>query len=198
VKTLINRRSPDVFLLVAALVVLIFFALLERKEERYIISFLPIFATAFGMGIYELRKWINSEKIIPIVVSLFVVMNLVGGLQQINYDRSGGVALTDAGHYLDKVVAEDAKILTQNMPVVYYTTGNQVVYFPQDPSTLNLLIAEQNIQYILLEAREPTYPDYVWASGGTGKTPSEVFSSFTLDKTFQENGQTFVWVYKVF
>jgi hypothetical protein len=82
------------------------------------------------------------------------------------------------------------------MPVLYYTTGKQVIYFPENETEFVNYTVKNNVSFVVIESREPTYPEYVWITNG-GKKPSKVFENFTLEKTFEENNITYVWVYKV-
>jgi hypothetical protein len=59
-------------------------------------------------------------------------------------------------------------------------------------------IQERRSAFVVIESREPTYPDYVWVWHGENKEPSGVFGSgLKLEKTFQEYDKTYVWVYRV-
>jgi hypothetical protein len=118
----------------------------------------------------------------------------------------GGYALKEAGFYLAQVAPQNSTIMSQNVPVLYYTSGRNIVYFPEKPEDLEPKIKELNVSYIVIEAREPSYPEYVWEFKDGEKQPSKIFENFTLEKTFGEKvmlenkkivSKTFVWVFRV-
>jgi len=191
------RDCKNGFTLLSVAAIIVFFALLPRKEMRYMISFLPIFAVFFAAGAAELGKWLRKETLVGVLIVIFCAINLVAGIQMIEYDMQGGYALKQAGLYLKNIAPADAKIMTQNMPVLFYTTGRQIVYFPENEAELANVITKNNVRFIVIEKREPTYPSYVWIEKDSDKLPSRVFDRFKLEKTFQEKNETFVWVYRV-
>jgi 4-amino-4-deoxy-L-arabinose transferase-like glycosyltransferase len=196
-KTIVSRRRQDVLLAVLMVSALVFLALIARKEERYIISFLPIIATFLAMGVHELKNWLGFRRLITGAVIFFLALNLVGGIQAIDFDKEGGRALKDASEHVSSRIGEGSTVMTQNMPVLYYMTGKNVVYFPQDVSTLGALIHEKNVEFIVIESREPSYPEYVWSLDEEGnKVPSEIFGNYSLEGGFEESGRTIAWVYR--
>lgn len=197
-KIIFRRKNSDKFLFVLLVLVLIFFAAIDRKEQRYVVSFLPVFGVLFALGIYEFRKWLNSKRVLVGITVVFIILNLIGGIQMTQFDLEGGAALKDAGEFVSQKISVDGKVLTQNMPVIYYTTTREVVYFPQDEKVLEKLIEEKNVEYIVIELREPTYPAYVWNFKNGEKVPSEIFNDFVFEKSFDESGKTLVWVYRTF
>jgi hypothetical protein len=108
-----------------------------------------------------------------------------------------GKALKDAGTYLAAIVPSDARILSQNVPQIHYFTRREVVEFPQELSKLDTFLIENKIAFIVIESREPSYPSWTWKFSNGDKMPSEVFNKFTLEKSFEENGKTLVWIYRV-
>lgn len=189
------KNKKHSFILVLTLISLLFFMLIPRKELRYLMHYLSFYVILFSIGLTELRKWFNSKRIIPIVAVFLCFLNFLAGVQMIFYDEEGGKALKEAGIYLSKIAPESTTIMTQNMPVIHYTSGRNVVYFPENESKLFDLIKEKNVSFIVLESREPTYPSYVWSYNYSVKVPSEIFKNFTFVKSFQEHNETFVWVY---
>lgn len=189
------REQGNAFLLLIISAIMIFFMTLPRKEMRYLISFLPTFAIFFALGAVELKKWLKKNLIIDVFVIVFCAINFVAGIQMIQYDMQGGYALKQAGLYLRSAVSPTDEIMSQNMPILFYTTGRQIVYFPVNENQLNETITKNNVKYIVIEKREPTYPSYVWSTKYSDKTPSQLFNMFKLEKTLQENNVTYVWIY---
>lgn len=188
-------RNIFIFLVVSAII--IFFMVLPRKEMRYMISFLPAFAVFFAIGAVELRKWWKRDLLVAVFIVVFCIVNFIAGIQMIQYDMWGGYALKEAGTYLKSIAPANAKIMSQNMPVLFYTAGRDIVYFPENEGDLAKIIEQGNVKFIAIEKREPTYPSYVWIAKDDDKAPSHVFDEFKLEKTFQENKITFVWVYRI-
>lgn len=197
-KIILRVKNSDKLIFLLLVVVLIFFAAIDRKEQRYLISFLPVFGILFALGVFEFRKWLNSKKVLVGIAIVFIALNLAGGIQMTFFDLEGGAALKDAGEFVSQKISADGRVLTQNMPVIYYMTGREVVYFPQDVRSLGKLIEEKNVEYIIIESREPTYPAYVWAFENGEKVPSEIFDKFIFEKSFEESGMTLVWIYRTF
>jgi len=191
------KKSENVFVTLVIAVILVFFMILPRKEMRYMISFLPFFATFFAMGAVEMKKWLKWNLSVDLFIIAFCIINFVAGIQMIQYDMQGGYALKQAGLYLKSVAPAETKIMSQNMPVLFYTAGRDVVYFPESENELNKIIIENKVSYIVIEKREPTYPQYVWVAKDSDKIPSPLFNRFKLEKTLQENNITYVWVYHV-
>jgi len=191
------KDPRNVFIILAMAAIILFFTILPRKEMRYIVSFLPVFALFFALGSTGLGRWFRKNRLFAFAVLFFCALNFITGTQRIQDDMQGGYALKEAGTYLSGIVPEGGKIMSQNMPVLFYTAGRDIAYFPENESGLAKAIADNNVKFIVIEKREPTYPSYVWVEKDYDKTPSSVFTKFKLEKTFQENNETFVWVYRV-
>ena len=191
------KKSENAFAILVMASILVFFMILPRKEMRYMISFLPFFATLFAIGAVEMKKWLKWNLSVDLFVIAFCIINFIAGIQMIQYDMQGGYALKQAGLFLKSVAPAEAKIMSQNMPVLFYTAGKDIIYFPENENDLNKTIIENKIFYMVIEKREPTYPQYVWTANNSDKTPSPLFSGYKLEKTFQENGITYVWVYRI-
>ncbi len=196
-KIVLNSKGSDKFLLLVFATLMVFFMFLSRKEQRYLISFIPIFSVIFAYGFHEMRKWFGNSRMFTVLAVFFIFLNSVAGVQAILFDNEGGAALKDAGFYLNEVAPENSRIMTQNMPPIHYASGKQIVYFPQESEKLNETISNGNVSFIVIESREPTYPDWVWEKTGDEKVPSEIFNQFILEKSFQEKGRDIAWVYRV-
>jgi 4-amino-4-deoxy-L-arabinose transferase-like glycosyltransferase len=184
------------FILLIAAMSLLFFSLIPRKELRYLLHYFAMYIILLSVGISEFIKWMKLRKVILSIVIIFSLLNFMAGIQMIIFDMNGGFSLKDAGLYLKDIAPENTRIMSQNMPVLYYTTGKQVIYFPENETEFVNYTVKNNVSFVVIESREPTYPEYVWITNG-GKKPSKVFENFTLEKTFEENNITYVWVYKV-
>lgn len=196
------RKNPDKLILLISIAALIFLMLLARKEQRYLISFLVPFSIIFSIGIYEFRKWFGSKKIVPLIAIILISLNWVAGVQMIFWDLEGGAALKNAGLYLASVAPEETKIMTQNMPQIHYTSGRVITYFPDQEEEIFEILEEDKVSYIVIEKREPTYPEYVWSFETGEKIPSEFMNeNFILEKSFDEQilqeRETITWVYRV-
>ena len=191
------KDPRNVFIVLAIAAIVLFFTILPRKEMRYMVSFLPVFAVFFALGAAEIGKWFRKNTLVAFFVLTFCAFNFIAGIQMIQYDMQGGYALKEAGLYLSGMMTKSETIMSQNMPVLFYTAGRDIIYFPEKESDLTKTIADNNVKFIVIEKREPTYPSYVWNEKDSGKIPSSAFSKFKLEKTFQENNITFVWVYRV-
>jgi len=194
---LVKLSKPNRLLLMFVILSVVFFALLPRKELRYLLHFFEIYIIMFGIGVYEFRKWIGSKNIIPIIAVLFCIMNVSLAVYSISDDVYAGASLKDAGLFLSERVPSGKVIMSNNIPVMFYLTGNEIVYFPANESMLNDYIREKNVSYMVIESREPSYPDYVWNTYNWQKSPSDLMNKFSLEKTFDELNKTYVWVYRV-
>lgn len=199
-------KNKYIFIFLLVVYSLAFFMLIPRKELRYLMHYLPFYLIFFSVGAVKLRKWIGPKWLILTLGIFFALLNFLAGIQNILADSMGGYALKEAGVYLSKVASENSTIMSQNVPVLYYTSERKIVYFPENETELERKIKEFNVSYLLIEAREPTYPSYVWEFKEGEKQPSKIFENFTLEKTFSEKvmlenrkiiSKTFVWVYKV-
>ncbi|MGC8812444.1 MAG: hypothetical protein ACP5O8_02545, partial [Candidatus Aenigmatarchaeota archaeon] len=199
------NKQKNIFIFLLFVYSLAFFMLIARKELRYLMHYLPFYTIVFSIGTTKLGKWVGQKWIIPLAL-FFVSLNFLAGIQNILADSMGGYALKEAGIYLSKVAPENSTIMSQNIPVLYYTSRRKIVYFPEKAEELEGKIKEMNVSYLLIEAREPSYPDYVWEIKDGEKNPSKIFENFTLEKTFGEKvmlenkrivSKTFVWVFKV-
>lgn len=200
------NKQKNIFILLLFVYSLAFFMLIPRKELRYLMHYLPFYLIVFSIGTVKLRKWVGPKWIITGSALFFVVLNFLAGIQNILADSMGGYALKEAGFYLAQVAPQNSTIMSQNVPVLYYTSGRNIVYFPEKPEDLEPKIKELNVSYIVIEAREPSYPEYVWEFKDGEKQPSKIFENFTLEKTFGEKvmlenkkivSKTFVWVFRV-
>jgi 4-amino-4-deoxy-L-arabinose transferase-like glycosyltransferase len=200
------NKQKNIFIFLLFVYSLAFFMLIPRKELRYLMHYLPFYLIVFSIGTVKLRKWIGPKWVITGLAIFFVILNFLAGIQNILADSMGGYALKEAGFYLAKVTPQNSTIMSQNIPVLYYTSGRKIVYFPEKPEDLEPKIKELNVSYIVIEAREPSYPEYVWEFKDGEKQPSKIFENFTLEKTFGEKvmlenkkivSKTFVWVYRV-
>jgi 4-amino-4-deoxy-L-arabinose transferase-like glycosyltransferase len=192
-------KKEDRMILLLFVASLIFFAILPRKELRYLMHYLPIYLTVFAVGVVRFRHWIGTRRLVYGAAVFFCFINLFAGIQMIQMDTQAGSSLKQAGLYLSDRVPEDMTVMSNNIPQLYYTVGRDIVYFPGLEEDLLPFIEEYNSSYVVIEAGEPSYPEWVWNIEDWVKSPSEVFNQpeFTLERSFEERNQTFVWVYKV-
>jgi len=198
VSLLLKRKNSNMLILLIIILSTIFFMLLPRKETRYLIHFFQIYSIMIAVGLIEFRKWVKSSWFFPLIGVIFVSINLLAGIQMIQNDIPAGKSLKEAGLWLSDRIPEGSTIMSQNVPVLYYTAGRQIIYFPASETELREKVIEDNISFIVIESREPTYPDYIWVIQGDEKYPSSVFDEgFELEKTFEEYNKIYVWVYRV-
>jgi len=184
------------FILLVASMSFLFFLLIPRKELRYLLHYFTVYIVLISIGTSEFRKWIKSKKLMLLVIIAFTLVNFMAAIQMITSDMNVETSLSSAGLYLKNIIPENTRIMSNNYPILYYFAEKQVAFFPQNESEIGNYITDYNISFFVIESREPTYPEYVWITNG-GKKPSKVFENFTLEKTFEENNITYVWVYKV-
>jgi hypothetical protein len=202
VALILRRKNQDVFLMLIILFTLSFFMLIPRKEVRYLIHFFHIYFILISIGIVEFKTWINSKKLIPGLAIIFIGMNFIAGIQIIQGDIHSGESLKNAGIWLSINAPVNTTIMSQNIPVLSYTSGKRIVYFPRNKSDLKDKIIKNNVSFIVIESREPTYPEWVWVIDKSGKErvkrPSDFMNNnFMLEKSFQEHNKTYVWVYRI-
>jgi len=190
------KNSGNLLIVSLTVISILFFILIPRKELRYLLHYFSVYMILISIGIVEFRKWFKSKRWVPFIVIFFSMLNLIGGIQLIVADSLGGSSLKEAGLYINNVAPEGTRIMSQNMPVLYYTASREIVYFPENETDLMNKISENNVSFIVIESREPTYPDYVWIMENWEKKPSAFWDNFTLEKTFEENNKTYVWIYK--
>jgi len=192
-------KKEDRMLLLLFFVSILFFMFLPRKELRYLMHYLPIYLTVFAVGIVRFRYWMGTRRLVYGAAVLMCFINLFAGIQMIQLDTYAGSSLKQAGLYLSDKVPEDATVMSNNIPQLYYTVGRDIAYFPGLEEDLLPFIQEYNSAYVVIEAGEPSYPEWVWTTADWVKSPSAVFDqpAFTLERTFEERNQTYVWVYKV-
>ncbi len=191
----LNRDNPNRMLLIMLAASLLFFMYTPRKEARYLLHFMGVYMTVIGIGIWSLRKWLKSHMVIPLISVLFIYLSFVAGVQMVLNDADAGTSLKSAGKYIASLDPE-GPVMTQNMPVVYYTTGHEVAYFPEEPGQMQRLIENRSVSYILIEAGEPTYPAWVWTTDNGRKVPSAFWDDYELLRTYEEWNTTWVWVYR--
>lgn len=177
-----KKKVPLALVLVLSLG---FFTLLPRKEERYLLHFLPFYALFFSLGITRLKEKIPSKMITTIILILMAV-SLYSGITLIQGDP--GQALKQAS----LSIQTSGKIMTNALPLVHYYSGKEIVEFPEKPEDLEVVIQEE-VTHLLINVWEPSYPEWVWSDG----VPSKVFDSFILEGVFEEFGNPSVWVYRV-
>ncbi|MCK4497401.1 MAG: glycosyltransferase family 39 protein [Candidatus Aenigmarchaeota archaeon] len=194
---LVKRNHPNTLILLVLLLSLIFFMIIPRKESRYLLNFFPIYMVMIAVGIKEFRVWVRSNKTIPAIAIIFILINFAAGVQMIARDIPAGSSLKEAGWWIGERIPEGTTIMSQNVPQLFYASGERVVYFPDKAEGLQKAIQNWSVSYIVIEAREPTYPEWVWSWEGYEKLPSNVFDQFEPPEEFQEYNKTYVWVYKV-
>jgi len=193
----VKRSKPNTLILLMVLLSLIFFMIIPRKEARYLLHFFPIYMMMVAVGIKEFRLWVRSNKTIPAIAIIFVLINFAAGIQMIAQDIPAGSSLKEAGWWIGERIPEGTTIMSQNVPQLFYTSGKRIVYFPDNAEDLEKAIQNWSVSYIVIEGREPTYPEWVWRWEGYDKFPSDVFDQFEPPQEFQEYNKTYVWVYKV-
>ncbi len=195
-----ERSNSNNLILLVFLLSFIFFMSIPRKEARYLIHFFEVYFIMISLGILELKRWLRSRTVIPLIATVFIAMNFLAGIQMIENDAMTGVSLRDAGLWLGVHAPEGSRIMTNNMPPIYYTSGREIVNFPGELENLKSEIERENVSYLLIESREPTYPEWLWVIDKSGsewiKRPSGALDMFELEKTFDEYNKTYVWVYR--
>lgn len=193
----VRWKRSDVLIFLVAIVSLLFFIMIPRKEARYLLHFFPIYTLMMALGVVEFKKWVRSKRGVYIIAIIFVLLNLIGGIQMLQMDVQAGSSLKEAGLWLSERAPEGTRIMSNNIPVLYYTSGREIVYFPEEQESLRDVIEGENISFLVIEKREPSYPEWVWVMEEWNKYPSGVFLGFNLENEFKENNETFVWVYSI-
>jgi 4-amino-4-deoxy-L-arabinose transferase-like glycosyltransferase len=196
-----ERKNQNNLMLLLMVISFLFFMALPRKEPRYLIHFFEIYFIVISIGVLEAKRWLKSRVVIPIAVVAFLLINLFAGIQMLDNDIMAGASLKEAGLWLGQHAPAGSSIMTNNMPPIYYTSDRWIVNFPANFSDLRAVIAAENVSYLLIESREPTYPEWLWVIDKTKpsdwvKLPSNVLDGFTLEGSYQEHGKTYVWVYR--
>lgn len=197
VSLIVKRNRPNTLILLMVMLSFAFFIMLPRKEVRYLLHFFPVYLIVIGIGIKDLRIWLRSNKTIPIVAVIFILINFTAGIQSIAQDIPAGSSLKNAGWWIGERIPDGTTVMSQNIPQLFYASGERIVYFPEKAEDLQKTIQNWTVSYIAIESREPTYPDWVWRWEGYEKYPSDVFDQFGAPQEFQEYGKTVVWVYEV-
>jgi 4-amino-4-deoxy-L-arabinose transferase-like glycosyltransferase len=192
----VKRNHPNTLILMMFLLSLLFFMAIPRKEARYLLHFFPVYLTMIAVGIREFRIWIRSNKTIPAVAIVFILINFAAGIQMIAQDIPAGSSLKEAGWWIGERIPEGTTVMSQNVPQLFYASGERIIYFPEKAEDLQKAILNWSVSYIVIESREPTYPEWVWKWEGYEKFPSDVFDQFGEAKEFQEYDKTYVWVYE--
>ena len=188
-----RRKRYDLSILAMVIAALLFFMfLIERKEERYLLHYISLFYITAAIGIEWLRKRVKITWIVPVIVSLIIIANVYTGIVIMQNTKYSSHALSEAGRYLSGRVQENRSILSNNEPPLHYYTDRLVYPFPESIEELEGFISENNIDYIVIDVYEPTYPKWVFVEG----VPSQDFDEFTLERVFQEYGSDVVWVFQ--
>ncbi|MFH1978316.1 MAG: glycosyltransferase family 39 protein [Candidatus Aenigmatarchaeota archaeon] len=193
-----DRTRENKLILLLVVISILSLILIPRKEVRYMLHFFHIYAIMIGIGIVSLRK--RWKGIFSIIAILLILVNLFVGVQMIQSDLNNGSSLKEAGLWVGERIGYGENVMSENYPVLYYTTGTRIIQFPETFSVEYLV--DNRVSYIILDSREPSYPDYVWNEEGS---PSHFFDEFTLEKVYErkidninyEKAQIDVWVYKV-
>ncbi len=197
---LVRRDEKNWLWLLLFILSAVMFVALPRKEARYLLHFFQLYMVIIALGTVGLSRWVHSRKVIPAVAVLFMVVNVVAGFQAIAWDAQGGLAQVEAGKYLAGIVPEGKTILSQSIPVLHYYSGRQIMYFPAEQNGFREFLMERNVSHIVLEEREPSFPEWVFVTDPAGtkgaRMPSTYWADFELERTFEENNKTIVWVYK--
>ncbi|MBI4019894.1 MAG: glycosyltransferase family 39 protein [Candidatus Aenigmarchaeota archaeon] len=188
-----RKKRGDAYLLLMFLISLLFFILLPRKEVRYLLNYFPVYLMVVSIGVACMVNSVKCKRAALVLVSLLLAAGLFAGLANVNNNAEAGSALKEAGLWLKGNAPPGEAIMSQNYPVLYYTSGRTVFPLPVDAEALHKEAAENNIRYIAIDTSEPTFPDYVFGGGGE---PSKIFGESSLVKTFEEYGKTAVWIYK--
>ncbi len=196
ISLLVKRNKPNTLIFLMILLSLIFFMIIPRKESRYLLNFFSIYMIMIAVGIKDVRIWVRSNKTIPVIAIIFIFINFAAGIQMIAQDIPAGSSLKEAGWWISEKIPEGT-IMSQNVPQLFYTSGKRIVYFPDKAEDLQKAIHNWSVSYIVIEAREPTYPEWVWSWEDYEKFPSPIFDQFRSVKEFHEYNKTFVWVYEV-
>ncbi len=197
ISLLVKRNRPNTLILLTVILSMAFFIYIPRKEARYLLHFFPFFMVMIAVGIKDFRIWVRSNKTIPIIALIFILISFFAGIQMIVNDIPAGSSLKEAGWWIGERIPEGTTIMSQNVPQLFYASGEKIVYFPERAEDLQDAIQNWSVSYIVIEGREPTYPDWVWSWDGYEKLPSNVFDQFGPPQEFQEYEKTYVWVYGV-
>lgn len=197
VSLIVKRNKPNTLLLLMVILSLLFFMIIPRKESRYLLHFFTIYVAVIAIGIKDFRIWVRSNKGIPIIAIIFILINFAAGIQMIANDIPAGSSLKESGWWIGERIPEGTTIMSQNIPQLFYASGQRIVYFPENRTDLLDAIQNWSVSYIAIESREPTYPDWVWRWEGYEKYPSDVFDQFGPAEEFQEYNKTYVWVYEI-
>lgn len=178
------------FLILSVILPLLVLSLGDRKEERYILSFLSVYAVLFSYGIWSVGKSIN--KIVPIIIAAMIVISLPSAYNLILGGADRASSVVDAGEFLKGKVDETSHIMTNNMPVIAYSSGARTINFPENENGFHESLSKYNVSYVVLDSYEETYPRYAVDNG----VPGAITETLNLEAEFKEDGIT-VWVYSV-
>ena len=193
-----RREKQDIGILLMIAASLAFFMfIVARKEARYLLHYFSFFYIIIAIGIEWTRTGLKKykvpfDKIFIVMIGILILLNLTTGFVVMTNTQHSGTAIKEAGNYIRGRIGPDGTILCNNMPPMHYYTGHLVHFFPEEE--LINFTKDYDVAFIVIDIYEPTYPDYIWGEDGN---PSNVFESFTLEREFQEFGETIVWVYRV-
>jgi len=198
IEILLKHRKENTLILLFFVISILVFIFIPRKESRYLLHFFHIYVLMLSIGLVSFRKWIKSTRLVPIVAIIFILLNAVGGYQMLEGDTTAGTALKQSGIFLAENKIDGTTIMTQNMPVLFYLSGQTIVYFPNNKEEFDSYAADNKVSYVVIEAREPTYPDWVFEiTEDWVVQPTSFWDDYELVGSFDEREVTIAWIYKL-
>ncbi|MBU0530723.1 MAG: glycosyltransferase family 39 protein, partial [Nanoarchaeota archaeon] len=144
------RKKMNIFL-VMFVITIAAFLVLPHKEPRYLLSFLPVYATIAAVGMDDVLNQIKSKNLFSILIIILLSINIAIGFQITFADRTASSSLVQASLDVKQMTSSDENILTNAYPYIYYISERRGIDFPMNPSELMNLIDEESIRFIVIE-----------------------------------------------
>jgi 4-amino-4-deoxy-L-arabinose transferase-like glycosyltransferase len=151
-------RRKELLILVAFFLPAIMFHLLQHKEARYFLWFMPVSSCLAALGMESLGERHRSAYLL---LPLIILVGLYQGLAEIMAGREAGVALKEGTLFLRQVTSEDEVVMSESYPWVSWYSQRPVIRPPESADEFYQLIEEYDVRYALVHVFEPGNPAYL-------------------------------------
>ena len=155
-----DRKASNTLILISCILpFLIFSFVMQHRETRYLVSFLPIFGCVFGFTVKKLVK--KTRSIIIIIVVLFLAYSFYLGYEKVSMDRNSGEALKNGSLFIGELTEKEEYIMSESYPYISYYADRNVIIPPDTKEKFYRDLNEYKIRYVLINLFEPGNPDYL-------------------------------------
>jgi len=179
-------NSNNLLILIASVLPFIIFSLIQHKELRYMIVFLPVFSCISAYGFQNTFKKINFSGFI--LIAFLVIISFYFGFTLVNQEKVEFDPLKEGSFFIKNLTSSNEYIMSESYPYLSYYADRISIRPPEEKKDFYNFFQKYNITFVFIDTMEEGNPNYLQKELNTTK--------FEKVKSFSEFDKERVIIYK--